>query len=159
MKAQKTNAMRILDKAKISYVTKEYIFDEKDFSGEKVALEVGMNPKCVFKTILLRTDKKEIVVCCIPVNQEINLKRLATQAGAKKVEMTHVNELLAISGYVRGGCSPVGMKKKYRTFFEKSALDFEKIAVSAGVRGMQMILNPKELIEFTDAVLYDNGQE
>lgn len=159
MKIQKTNAMRMLDKAKIDYETKEYFFDENDFSGKKVAMQVGIEPNMVFKTILLRTDKKEIIVCCIPVNMEINLKKLAIASGSKKVEMTHVNELLAISGYIRGGCSPIGMKKKYRTFIENSAVGLEKIVVSAGVRGKQIILNAKELIKFTDAILYDNGLE
>lgn len=156
MKVQKTNAMRLLDKAKIRYDVKEYEFDEKNFSGEKVAVKLGLDPAAVFKTILLRTDKKEIVVCCMPVNKEINLKKFAAAVGAKKAEPIHVSEILAVSGYIRGGCSPVGMKKKYKTFIDISVTEHDKISVSAGVRGLQIILNSNELIAYTDASLYRN---
>ena len=158
MKEQKTNAMRMLDKAGIHYETSSYVFDEKNFSGEQVALEVGLDPSSVFKTILLRTDKKEIIVCCMPVNKEINLKKLASAAKTKRVEPIHVNEILSVSGYIRGGCSPIGMKKKYKTFIEESAANFDNIAVSAGVRGMQMILSSKDLISYTNAELFNNGE-
>lgn len=155
-KAKKTNTMRILDKAKIPYETKEYEYDESDLSGATIAEKTGMNPDMLFKTLVLRGEKNGYLVCCIPVKQEINLKKLAIASKDKKVEMIHVKELLPLTGYIRGGCSPIGMKKQFPTYIEKSCLNFDKISVSGGVRGQQVILNPNELISFLNATIYDN---
>ena len=155
----KTNAMRILDKAKLSYGLQEYEVDENDLSGVHVAQQIGQDPETVFKTLVARGEKRGIVVFCIPVNREIDLKKAARAIGDKKIEMVHVKELLGLTGYIRGGCSPVGMKKKYPTFFHESAALHEKIAVSAGVRGCQLIIEPKALINFTEAAEADLCKE
>ena len=155
----KTNAMRILDKAKISYSLQEYAVDENDLSGVHVAEQIGQDPETVFKTLVARGEKRGIVVFCIPVNREIDLKKAAKAIGDKKLEMVHVKELLGLTGYIRGGCSPVGMKKKYPTFFHSSAAGHEKIAVSAGVRGCQLIIDPHTLISFTEGTEADLCKE
>lgn len=153
-KKQKTNAMRILEKAKIEYETMEYEYDENNLSG--IAEKIGMNPDMLFKTLVLRGEKNGYLVCCIPVESEINLKKLAAASNDKRVEMIHLKELFPLTGYIRGGCSPIGMKKQFPTYVERSCLNFEKISVSAGVRGRQIILNPKDLLNFLGAVLYEN---
>ena len=147
----KTNAMRILDKAKIAYEVKEYTVDESDLSGTHIAHEVGMTYDSVFKTLVARGDKTGIIVLCIPVHKELDLKQAAKVSGNKKVEMVQVKELLGLTGYIRGGCSPIGMKKKYPTYIDESCLTQEIIAVSAGVRGGQILLPPAVLAEFTEA--------
>ncbi len=151
----KTNAVRLLDKAKLKYKTREYAVDESDLSGLHVAEQIGENPSAVFKTLVARGEKKGICVFCIPVNREIDLKKAARAIGDKRLEMVHVKELLGLTGYIRGGCSPIGMKKKYPTYFHLSALEFNEIAVSAGVRGCQLILSPQELIAFVGAETAD----
>ncbi len=151
----KTNAMRRLDSAKLKYRTQEYEVDENDLSGVHVARQIGQNPDSVFKTLVARGEKRGIVVFCIPVNREIDLKKAARAIGDKKLEMVHVKELLGLTGYIRGGCSPIGMKKKYPTWFHTSAADFGEIAVSAGVRGAQIIMEPKALIAFVGAETAD----
>lgn len=155
-KIQKTNAMRILDKAKIKYDVKTYEYDESDLSGITVSKKVNMNPESVFKTLVLKGDKSGIIVCCIPVTQEINFKNLAKYSNDKKIEMIHLKDLLLTTGYIRGGCSPIGMKKTYKTFIEKSALNNGFIALSAGIRGQQIILNSNDIINFLNAVLFVN---
>ncbi len=155
----KTNAMRLLDKAKIKYITKEYPVDENDLSGVHVAQQIGEDPAAVFKTLVARGEKRGIVVLCIPVAREIDLKKAAKAIGDKKIEMVHVKELLALTGYIRGGCSPVGMKKKYPTFFHCSILEQEAIAVSAGVRGCQIITATSDLIRFTEGETADLCRE
>lgn len=150
----KTNAMRLLDQAKIEYSTKEYEVDESDLSGIHVANQVGLPPERVFKTLVARGDKK-IFVFCIPVNSELNLKRAATLVSEKKIEMVHVKELLGLTGYIRGGCSPIGMKKKYPTFIDETAQLFDTIAISAGIRGCQIILKPEDLIDYVQATFAD----
>lgn len=147
----KTNVMRLLDQAKIEYSTKEYEVDESDLSGVHVAKEVGMPPEQVFKTLVARGDKNGIAVFCIPVNTELNLKKAAKATGDKKIEMVHVKELQSLTGYIRGGCSPIGMKKKYPLYIDETAQLFDEIAVSAGVRGCQVILKPDDLIKYTSA--------
>lgn len=147
----KTNAMRLLEKANIAYQTACYTYIETEHSGLHAAQEVGMLPACVFKTLVVRGDKTGIFVCCIPVDRELDLKKVATLSKNKKVEMTHVKELLSLTGYIRGGCSPIGMKKKYPTWIDETATLFDTIAVSAGMRGQQMILSPTDLIAFIDA--------
>lgn len=158
----KTNAMRRLDSAKLKYRTQEYEVDENDLSGVHVAEQIGQNPASVFKTLVARGEKRGIVVFCIPVDMEIDLKKAAKVIGDKKIEMVHVKELLGLTGYIRGGCSPIGMKKKYPTYFHRTAEDFDEIAVSAGVRGAQIIMPPKALIDFVEAETADlcaNGGE
>ncbi len=150
---QKTNAMRILDKAKIPYKTAEYPVDENDLSGTHVAESVGMPYESVFKTLVARGDKTGIIVLCIPVHVELDLKKAARASGNKKLEMIAVKELLPLTGYIRGGCSPVGMKKQYPTFLDESALLQEEIAFSAGVRGGQIIMPPRVLAEFVRATV------
>lgn len=143
----KTNAMRILDALKISYITKQYDVDPEDLSGVHAAELMGLDPNGVFKTLVSRSDKGEIVVLCIPVHRELDLKKCAVAAGVKRLELTAVKELLSLTGYIRGGCSPIGMKKKYRTFIDESALSKEQILVSAGQRGVQIGINPNDLIK------------
>ncbi|MBO4979554.1 MAG: Cys-tRNA(Pro) deacylase [Clostridia bacterium] len=149
----KTNAMRLLDAAKIAYEVKEYEVDENDLSGVHIASQIGLPFEQVFKTLTARGDKTGVIVFCIPVHKEIDLKKAASITGNKKVELLHVKELLGITGYVRGGCSPIGMKKKFPTFIEQSAKDFEKITVSAGMKGAQLLLRVDELVKFTGAKL------
>jgi Cys-tRNA(Pro)/Cys-tRNA(Cys) deacylase len=146
----KTNAMRLLDAGKVSYRAVEYEYDENDLGGEHVAAVTGMNPDQVFKTLVARGEKQGILVFCIPVSCTLDLKKAAQAAGDKKVEMTHMKELLGLTGYIRGGCSPVGMKKKYPTFMDETALLYDEIAISGGARGLQMVLNPEQLMDYAD---------
>ena len=148
----KTNAMRQLDKAKIHYETLTYEVDESDLSGMHIVSQINIPAPQVFKTLVARGDKKGPCVFCIPVDQEVDLKKAAVVAGEKRVELIAVKELLGLTGYIRGGCSPIGMKKKFPTYIEESALNFDAITVSAGVRGCQLLLNPKELIDFVGAI-------
>ncbi len=147
----KTNAMRRLDAAKIQYEVKEYEVDESDLSGVHIASQIGLPFEQVFKTLTAKGDKTGVIVFCIPCHKEIDLKKAAAVTGNKKVELLHVKDLLATTGYVRGGCSPIGMKKKFPTFIEESALDHEKITVSAGMKGAQLLLNVSDLVKFTEA--------
>ena len=149
----KTNAMRLLDAAKIGYEVKTYAVDESDLSGLHIAHEIGLPYERVFKTLVAKGEKSGILIFCIPVDREIDLKHAAAVTGNKRLEMLHVKDLLATTGYVRGGCSPVGMKKKFPTYVDESALRFEQITVSAGVRGAQLLLDPRDLIKFIDAKL------
>ena len=149
--AVKTNALRLLEAAGISYELRQYEYDENDPCGSAdPALRERM-----FKTLVTRGERRGILVFCIPVDQELDLKKCAAAAGDKRVEMTHVKELLPLTGYMRGGCSPVGMKKKYPTIFDETALLYEQIYVSAGQRGMQMAVDPEALIAFTGAAYAD----
>ena len=154
-KTNKTNAMRLLDAAKIPYRAVEYEYDESDLGGEHVAAVTGMNPDQVFKTLVARGEKQGILVFCIPVSCTLDLKKAAHAAGDKKVEMIHMKELLGLTGYIRGGCSPVGMKKKYPTFMDETAELYDEIAISGGARGLQMVLNPMELMEYADITSVD----
>ena len=147
----KTNAMRRLDAAKIPYEVCEYEVDENDLSGKHIADEIGLAHEIVFKTLVAKGDKTGHVVFCIPVDDEIDLKLAARDTGNKRIEMLAVKELLPVTGYIRGGCSPIGMKKKFPTFVEQSALQHEKITVSAGVRGAQLLLAVKDLLPFVEA--------
>ena len=154
-KTNKTNAMRLLDAAKIPYRAVEYEYDESDLGGEHVAAVTGMNPDQVFKTLVARGEKQGILVFCIPVSCTLDLKKAAHAAGDKKVEMIHMKELLGLTGYIRGGCSPVGMKKKYPTFMDETAELYDEIAISGGARGLQMVLNPLKLMEYADITSTD----
>ncbi|MDF2610165.1 MAG: ybaK/ebsC protein [Lachnospiraceae bacterium] len=151
----KTNAMRLLDQVKIEYNTIEYEVDEDNLAGEHVAAQIGVPLEQVFKTLVAKGEKKGIMVFCIPVNAELNLKKAAAITGDKKIELVHVKDLLGLTGYIRGGCSPIGMKKKYQTYIDETASLFDTIAVSAGVRGCQLILNPEDLTEYVGASLCD----
>ena len=155
MKMNKTNAMRQLDAAKIKYEICEYEVDENDLSGTHIADQIGLPYEQVFKTSVTRGDKTGYLVFCIPCHKEIDLKAAASATGNKRVEPIHVKELLGLTGYIRGGCSPVGMKKKFATMFDQSALTQEKITVSAGVRGMQLLLDTADIIKFTAAKTAD----
>ena len=151
----KTNAMRMLDKAKIPYEALEYSYDDNDLSGVTIANSVGLPCEMVFKTLVAKGDKTGPIVMCIPVDKEIDLKKAASVTGNKKIEMVHVKDLLGLTGYIRGGCSPVGMKKKFPTFINITATDFEKITVSAGIKGCQLLVNTMELVSFTSSKLVD----
>lgn len=150
-KKEKTNVMRLLDAAGIPYRTMEYEVDENDLSGVHVAQQLGQDPDTCFKTLVLKGEKTGYLVCCIPVAEELDLKKAARAAGDKKVEMLPMKELLPTTGYIRGGCSPIGMKKKFPTYIEETAVLFDEIAVSAGMRGAQIILNPEALRAYVDA--------
>ena len=147
----KTNAMRMLDRAKISYEVLSYEYDESDLSGVHAAQALSLDPAQVFKTLVTRGGKGGVFVFCIPVGAELDLKKAARCAGVKNIEMLHVRELQGLTGYIRGGCSPVGMKKQYPTFIDASADMFGEIYVSAGLRGQQLKVNPRELKEFIGA--------
>ena len=151
--ATKTNAVRLVEQAGIPCREQFYEFDESDLSGTHAAQAIGMPPEQVFKTLVARGEKTGINVFCIPVCCELNLKKAAKAAGDKNMELVPVKELLGLTGYIRGGCSPVGMKKKYPTFFDETCVLWEEIAVSAGARGHQMILPPEKLAELVSAEL------
>lgn len=154
-KIEKTNAARLLDKAGISYKLIPYEFDENDLAAQHVADSLGQDIARVFKTLVLHGDKTGHIVCVVPGNGEVDLKALAKASGNKKVEMIAMKDLLGVTGYIRGGCSPVGMKKRFPTYFHTTALDFDTIYVSAGVRGLQLEIAPSDLIGFAGASVAD----
>ena len=147
--------MRRLDAAKIPYEVLEYEVDENDLSGMHIAEQLGFPPERMFKTLVAKGDKTGPLVFCIPVAAEINLKRAAAITGNKKIEMIHVKDLLALTGYIRGGVSPIGMKKVFPTYVDESALQFEQITVSSGTRGAQLLFSREELILFIGAQTAD----
>lgn len=153
--ATKTNAVRLVQQAKISCSERFYEYDENDLNGNHAARAIGMSPERVFKTLVARGEKTGINVFCIPVCCELNLKKAAKAAGDKNMELVPVKELLGLTGYIRGGCSPIGMKKKYPTFFDETCILWDEIAVSAGARGHQMIISPEDLIKLTNAHCMD----
>ncbi len=157
-KTEKTNAARLLDKAGITYRLIPYEFDENDLAAQHVADSLGQDIACVFKTLVLHGDKSGYIVCVIPGNGEVDLKALAKVSGNKKVEMIPMKDLLGVTGYIRGGCSPVGMKKRFPTYFHSTALDHETIYVSAGVRGLQLEISPSELISHVGGTVADVAQ-
>ncbi len=150
-----TNAMRLLTLAEIQFEPVEYLWDQSDLSGTHAAAQLALDPGSVFKTLALRGGRAGFFVCCIPVAEELDLKKAAKAIGEKKVEMLHVKELFGITGYVRGGCSPVGMKKDSPTFLDETAQLFDRIAVSAGTRGQMLLLEPHALMQYTGAILQD----
>jgi len=154
-KIEKTNAARLLDKAGIAYKLIPYEFDENDLAAQHVADSLGQDIARVFKTLVLHGDKTGHIVCVVPGDAEVNLKALAKASDNKKVEMIAMKDLLAVTGYIRGGCSPVGMKKRFPTFFHSTSLDFETIYVSAGVRGLQLEISPSDLIAFVGGTVAD----
>lgn len=151
----KTNAMRLLDGAKIPYKAIEYEYDEKNLLGVYIADCAGLPHEQVFKTLVAKGDKSGFLVFCIPVAEELDLKKAAKITGDKKIEMLHVKELLPTTGYIRGACSPVGMKKKFPTYIDETAVLFDEISVSAGQRGCQLLVNSEKLVEFVAAKLCD----
>lgn len=151
----KTNAVRLLEKAKMSFETVPYEVDENDLAATHVAEQLGENIAQVFKTLVLHGDRSGYFVCVIPGDKEVDLKKAAKEAGAKKAEMIPMKDLLSTTGYIRGGCSPIGMKKSFPTFFDESAMNFDYIYVSAGVRGLQIKINPADLIGFVKATVAD----
>ncbi len=146
----KTNALRMLDRAKINYEIKEYQYDEEHLSGEHIVDQVDLDANQIFKTLVLHGNNG-FLVCCIPVLKQIDLKKLAKLSNNKSVEMIHMKDLLATTGYIRGGCSPVGMKKKFPTYFDQSVTNCKQIALSAGKRGYQMIVPVKAIIDYLEA--------
>lgn len=151
----KTNVMRLLDAAKIPYSVKQYAYDENDLSGLHAAEALGMPPEQIFKTLVARGEKQGYLVFCIPVCCELDLKKAAKAAKDKKVELIHVKELLPLTGYIRGGCSPIGMKKRFPTFLDETAILYDEIGVSAGQRGEQVLLNPDALCDYVGAAFCD----
>ena len=153
--ASTTNAVRIVKQAGIPYREAFYEYDENDLNGNHAAKALNMPPEQVFKTLVARGARTGINVFCIPVCFELDLKKAAKAAGDKSMELIHVKELLSLTGYIRGGCSPVGMKKKYPTFMDETCVLWDEIAVSAGERGHQVVLPPDGLIQITNAKLAD----
>lgn len=151
----KTNVMRLLEAAKIPYDLLEYEVDENDLSGESTARKTGKDASQVFKTLVFSGEKNGFGVCCIPACDELDLKKTAKAFGEKKVEMLHVKDLLKVTGYIRGGCSPIGMKKQFPTVIDETACLFDKIYVSAGVRGAMLGVSPDALSEYIGAKLED----
>ena len=154
-KIEKTNAARLLDKAGIAYKLIPYEYDENDLAVQHVADSLGQDIARVFKTLVLHGDKTGHIVCVIPGDGEVDLKALAKVSGNKKVEMIAMKELLSVTGYIRGGCSPIGMKKRFPTYFHSTANSFETIYVSAGVRGLQIEISPADLISFVGGEIDD----
>jgi len=156
---KKTNAMRILDSLKIPYEAKEYDDDGEHELAKGAAVrlagKLGVDPGCVFKTIVMRTDTKEICVFCQNAESEINLKKARNIAGCQEINPVRPDELLKLTGYIRGGCSPIGMRKKFRTFIDETALLYDRICISGGQRGIQITIAPQDLIKAADAVTAD----
>jgi len=152
-KQQKTNAARILDRLGITYDLKEYEVDESDLSAVHVAASVGMPIERVYKTLVARGDKNGIVMAVIQGDMELDLKALAAVSGNKRVEMVHLKEVFALTGYIRGGCSPLGAKKEYPVYLDERAMAQDSIAISAGKRGAQIILKPADLIAAASATI------
>ncbi|MFI3259544.1 MAG: Cys-tRNA(Pro) deacylase [Rikenellaceae bacterium] len=150
-KLTKTNAVRLLSQAKIAYELVSYEVDESNLAATHVAEQLGEDVAQVFKTLVLRGDRNGHLVCIIPGDKELNLKVAAKVSGNKSVEMIPMKELLPTTGYIRGACSPIGMKRHLPTFIDHSSLNFEVIYISAGVRGMQIEINPQSLISFVGA--------
>ena len=155
MKTHKTNAARLLDSAGIGYELIPYRVDEEDLSAVHVAQELGEDIRQVFKTLVLRGERTGLFVCVVPGESEVDLKKAARAAGDKKADLIPMKELLPTTGYIRGGCSPIGMKKPLPTFIDHSCMDFPAIYISAGVRGLQIKIAPDDLLAYTGATLSD----
>lgn len=151
----KTNVARLLDKAKIVYELVPYIVDENDLAATHIAEQLGENIKQVFKTLVLKGDKNGHFVCVIPGDEEVNLKKAARVSGNKKADLIPMKDLLPATGYIRGGCSPIGMRKQFPTFFDSSCEKFDYIYVSAGVRGLQLKIKPADIVGYVKAVLVE----
>jgi Cys-tRNA(Pro)/Cys-tRNA(Cys) deacylase len=153
MKINKTNAARLLDKAGINYELIPYKVDENNLAAEHVAAELGEDINQVFKTLVLRGDRTGIFVCVVPGNTEVNLKAVSKLSGNKSAEMIAMKELLPTTGYIRGGCSPIGMKKPFPTYIHATCMMHDHIYISAGVRGLQIKIAPGELIRYVGATI------
>lgn len=159
MKINKTNAARILDQKKVPYELIPYTVDESDLAATHVAAELGEDIAQVFKTLVLRGDRNGLLVCVVPGNMEVDLKKAAKVSGNKKVEMIAMKELLPLTGYIRGGCCPIGMKKPYPTWIHSTCMDFPFIYISAGVRGLQLRIFPTDLVRVVGATVADVAAE
>ena len=146
-KIEKTNAARLLDRAKIPYTLIPYEVDEEDLSCTHVAAQLGEAIECVFKTLVLKGDRSGYFVCVVPGDHEVDLKAAARVSGNKKADLIPMKELLPVTGYIRGGCSPIGMKKSFPTYIHETCLRFPYIYISAGQRGLQLKLDPKDLVK------------
>ncbi len=154
-KTTKTNAARLLDKAGVAYELVAYEVDENDLGAEHLAATIGEDVRQVFKTLVLRGDKTGNFVCVIPGAEEVDLKKAAKVSGNKKADLIAMKELLPTTGYIRGGCSPVGMKKPFPTFFHTTCMDYDSIYVSAGMRGLQFKVSPQALINYVGGEVRD----
>ena len=158
-KAVKTNVLRALDAERIPYETVTYAVEDGCFDGKLVAGKTGLDPAMIYKTLVLAAEKNAHLVCVIPVEKELDLKKVARAAGCKSVAMLPQKELLPLTGYVRGGCSPLGMKKRFPTYVDRAAAEQERLSVSAGVRGCQVILRREELLRLAGGTLADLCQD
>jgi Cys-tRNA(Pro)/Cys-tRNA(Cys) deacylase len=155
---KKTNAARYLDSLKIDYKLVEYDVDESDLSAESVARKVALPLAQVFKTLVARGDKTGVLMACIPGDTDLDLKAIAAASGNKKAEMVHVGEILQLTGYIRGGVSPIGTKKRYPIFLDERAMKFPFISISAGVRGSQILISPGDLSKVLNLTVCKIGQ-
>lgn len=151
----KTNAVRLLDKAGIGYDLIPYMVDEENLAATHIAEQLNEDINIVFKTLVLKGDRTGFFVCVIPGNMEVDLKRAAKVSGNKKADLIPMKELLHVTGYIRGGCSPVGMKKPFPTYFHNTCVNADYIYLSAGVRGMQIKVSPAEIVDFIGAAIAD----
>ena len=149
----KTNAARILDRSNVEYELRAYEFDPEDLSATTAAAKLGLDARTVFKTLVARTDRREVVLACIPADGQLDGKALGAAADAKKADLVPLAEVQALTGYVRGGCSPLGTKKPYRLFIDESCRSHDRISVSAGLRGLQILVAPGDLARLTGATL------
>ena len=154
-KELKTNAARLLDKANEPYTLSTYEVDENDLSAVHVARQLGVDAVLLFKTLVLRGERNGLFVCVIPGNAEVDLKKAAKVSGDKKADLIAMKELLPLTGYIRGGCSPIGMKKRFPTYIDAQALNQSEIYISAGIRGLQIKIAPENLIRFLNATVTD----
>ena len=152
---EKTNVMRILDQAGIPYQTAGYEADENDLSGAHAAEELGVDPDIMYKTLVAKGEKRGYLVFCVPVLEELDLKKAAQAAGDKKIELLPLKELLPVTGYLRGGCSPIGMKKQFPTYIEETCLLYDQVYFSAGKRGRQIVLSPNDMLSLIGAQTAD----
>ena len=153
--SSKTNAVRLLESKQIPFELKQYEVDETDLSAEHVAESMGIEPERIFKTLVLVNSEKQYLVAIIPGNAHLDLKKLASISNSKKCEMIPMKDIFNVTGYIRGGCSPIGMKKLFPTYIEETAELFDTIVVSAGKRGLQIVIDPKDLSEMVDANFAD----
>lgn len=158
-KVEKTNAARLLDKAKIKYRLVPYEVDESNLAADHVAEQLHEDINRVFKTLVLEGDRNGFFVCVIPGNMEVDLKKAAKASANKKADLIPMKELLPLTGYIRGGCTSIGMKKRFPTFIHSTATDFPTIFISAGQRGLQFEISPDDLISYTGATLCDIAKE
>lgn len=154
-KEHKTNAARLIDQARVAYELNTYPVDEENLSAVHVAEQLGILPKCIFKTLVLRGDRSGVFVCVIPADAELDLKKAAKESGNKKADLIPLKDLLPLTGYIRGGCSPIGMKKRYPTYVDSHASEEPMIYISAGIRGLQIRIAPVDLVRFLVAPVVD----